>query len=609
MSDALSKYRAKRRFDQTEEPAGEPPAKRGAKRPRFSIQEHSATRWHFDLRLERDGVLVSFALPRGLPDDPASNRKAVHTEDHPLEYLTWEGTIPKGSYGAGTMSVYDRGTYEVEKWESKKIVVTLTGKRVQGTYALFQTGGDGKDWMIHRMDNPEVTGDPPLEHVVPMMATLSQLPSDEDAYTFEVKWDGMRAIAYSEPGRLRLETRTLREITSGFPELGRLQRQLGARRAVLDGEIVALDDDGRPSFQRLQARIHLTAGSEITRAARAQPVVYMIFDLLYLDGESLLDADHATRRRRLEELQLEGDAWRCRRSWTAPLRMCSPPAAQRAWRASSPSAATRRTSRAIAAASGSRSRTCCGRSSWSADTPPAADGGPTRSARCWWATTATASCTTRARWAPATPTPTWRCSPNGCGRWPANALRSRRNAAQGRGVRQARAGVRVLVRRVDAPGPPAPAELRGPARRQAGCRCRSGRGVGVTRLAALVKAGEPRAKGRVAVEIDGRELVLSNLDKVLYPKAGFTKGEVIDYYLRVAPTMLTHLGGRPVTRKRYPNGVDEAFFFEKNAPAHRPEWVRDGHDSRQGQAGLLRRLLGYRDARVAGESGGARAAH
>lgn len=310
MSDALSKYRAKRRFDRTEEPAGKPPAKRVAKRPRFSIQEHSATRWHFDLRLERDGVLVSFALPRGLPDDPASNRKAVHTEDHPLEYLTWEGTIPNGSYGAGTMSVYDRGTYEIEKWEPKKIVVTLAGKRVHGTYALFQTGGDSKDWMIHRMDNPEATGDPPPEHVVPMMATLSQLPQDEHAYTFEVKWDGMRAIAYSEPGRLRLETRTLRDITSGFPELGRLQRQLGARRAVLDGEIVALDDDGRPSFQRLQARIHLTTSAEVTRAARAQPVIYMIFDLLYLDGDSLLDADYATRRRRLEELQLEGDAWR-----------------------------------------------------------------------------------------------------------------------------------------------------------------------------------------------------------------------------------------------------------------------------------------------------------
>jgi bifunctional non-homologous end joining protein LigD len=309
-ADALSEYRDRRQFDETAEPAGKRPAKRAAKRPRFSIQEHSATRWHFDLRLERDGVLVSFALPRGLPDDPRSNRKAVHTEDHPLEYLTWEGTIPEGSYGAGTMSVYDRGTYEVEKWEAEKIVLTLSGERVHGTYALFQAGAGDKDWMIHRMDTPEATGDTPPDHVVPMMATLSQLPANEDEYAFEVKWDGMRAIAYSEPGRLRLETRTLREITQGFPELNRLQRQLGARRAVLDGEIVALDHEGRPSFQRLQARMHLQSSSEVARAARAQPVTYMIFDLLHLDGESLLDSDYRTRRRKLGQLQLEGDAWR-----------------------------------------------------------------------------------------------------------------------------------------------------------------------------------------------------------------------------------------------------------------------------------------------------------
>ena len=307
--EQLADYRAKRRFDRTAEPAGKKPSARAGKRPRFSIQEHSATRWHFDLRLERDGVLVSFALPRGLPEDPDSNRKAVHTEDHPLEYLTWEGTIPAGSYGAGEMSVYDRGTYEVEKWESKKIVLTLAGKRVAGTYALFQTGENPKDWMIHRMDAPPAQGDPPPEQVVPMMATLAPLPDDGD-YAYEVKWDGMRAIAYSEPGRLRLETRTLREITRGFPELGRLQRQLGARRAVLDGEIVALDDQGRPSFQRLQARIHLTGSAEIARAAKAQPVIYMIFDLLYLDGESLMASDYRTRRARLEQLQLQGDAWR-----------------------------------------------------------------------------------------------------------------------------------------------------------------------------------------------------------------------------------------------------------------------------------------------------------
>ena len=307
MAEKLSEYRQKRRFDETSEPAGRTRTGKAGKQPRFSIQEHSATRWHFDLRLERDGVLVSFALPRGLPENPRANRKAVHTEDHPLEYLMWEGTIPEGSYGAGTMSVYDRGTYETEKWEPKKIVLTLQGRRVSGKYALFQAGGDPRDWMIHRMDEPEPVAEPP-EHVVPMMATLAELP-DEPGYAFEVKWDGMRAIAFSEPGRLRLETRTLRDVTASFPELGRLQRRLGARRAVLDGEIVALDEQRRPSFQRLQARMHLTRRAEVTRAARDEPVTYMIFDLLYLDGESLMELDYRSRRRRLDGLALDGDAW------------------------------------------------------------------------------------------------------------------------------------------------------------------------------------------------------------------------------------------------------------------------------------------------------------
>jgi bifunctional non-homologous end joining protein LigD len=309
-SDSLSNYRRKRRFARTPEPdASTSPGARRRGAPRFAIQEHSATSWHFDLRLERDGVLVSFALPRGLPEHPRSNRKAVHTEDHPLEYLTWEGRIPEGSYGAGEMAVYDRGTYEAEKWEPRKIVLTLSGARVSGTYALFQAGAAEKDWIMHRMDEPPTTGDPPPLHVVPMMATLSLLPADADAYAFEVKWDGMRAIAHSEPGRLRLETRTQRDVTASFPELNRLQRQLGARRAVLDGEVVALGEDGRPSFQRLQARMHLANRSQVSRAAAQQPVTYMIFDLLHLEDESLMACDYRTRRGCLEELELGGPAW------------------------------------------------------------------------------------------------------------------------------------------------------------------------------------------------------------------------------------------------------------------------------------------------------------
>lgn len=311
MSGDLETYRRKRRPAESGEPAaGVPVATRGrGKRPRFSIQEHSATGWHFDLRLEHDGVLTSYALPRGLPLDPAANRMAIHTEDHPLEYLRFEGTIPAGNYGAGTVSVYDHGTYEAEKWRADEIIVSLRGRRVRARYALFRAGADPKAWLIHRID-PAEPADPYPDRVPPMLAAPGRLPADERRYSFEVKWDGMRAIAHSEPGRLRLQSRTGRDISAGFPEIHRLQRQLGARRAVLDGEIVVLDAAGVPSFQRLQSRIHLTGQARIARQAREHPAVYMIFDLLYLDSASVLALEHHERRGLLEELGLDGPAWR-----------------------------------------------------------------------------------------------------------------------------------------------------------------------------------------------------------------------------------------------------------------------------------------------------------
>ncbi len=202
----LQEYERKRDFGSTPEPAGEaPPGESGA--PRFVIQEHHATRLHWDLRLERDGVLVSFAVPNGLPTEPKDNRLAVHTEDHPLEYLEFHGEIPQGSYGAGTMTIWDRGTYEELKWEPRKIEVPCTGERVQGRYALFPLGKDepdAKDWMIHRMDPPaDPAAEPMPDKLVPMLARSGALPRDDDRWAYEIKWDGVRAIAHSEPGRLR----------------------------------------------------------------------------------------------------------------------------------------------------------------------------------------------------------------------------------------------------------------------------------------------------------------------------------------------------------------------------------------------------------------------
>ena len=303
----LGEYERKRDLEISPEPK---PRRRRRKKglPRFVVQEHSARRLHWDLRLEHDGVAVSWAVPNGIPQDPSENRKAIHTEDHPLEYLEFEGEIPAGEYGAGTMRIWDRGTYECHKWEEGKVIVSFSGKRLGGRYALFRAGGK-KDWMIHRMDPPSEARDPFPESVVPMLARLDRLPAKEEGWAAEVKWDGVRAIAYCRPGRLSLQTRNLRDVTAQYPEVRRLSRQLGALDAVLDGELVAFDDEGRPSFSRLQQRIHQTSDPVVRKRMKTHPVTYVIFDLLHLDGVNLMAEPYRRRRELLEKLELAGQSW------------------------------------------------------------------------------------------------------------------------------------------------------------------------------------------------------------------------------------------------------------------------------------------------------------
>ena len=182
----LSDYERKRDFGRTPEPG---PREGGGdpERPRYVVQEHHATRLHWDLRLEHDGALASWAVPNGIPADPDENRKAVHTEDHPLEYLTFQGEIPEGNYGAGRMTIWDSGTYELHKWEPRKVVLTFHGDRLQGRYALFQAGKSEKDWLIHRMDPAVDPGREPMpEHVVPMLAKLGTLPAKDEGWAYEV---------------------------------------------------------------------------------------------------------------------------------------------------------------------------------------------------------------------------------------------------------------------------------------------------------------------------------------------------------------------------------------------------------------------------------------
>ena len=266
---------------------------------------------HWDLRLERDGVLVSWAVPRGIPPDPKQNHLAVHTEDHPLMYLEFSGEIPAGHYGAGKMTIWDTGTYETEKWSDREVMVVLHGERAKGRYVLFQTRDN--QWMIHRMDPPG--GPRPAADAARAGGRCwpprpRQVPKDEAHWSFEVKWDGIRALASISGGRIKLEVRSGRDVSHRYPELRELGRALGATEVILDGEIVALDPaTGRPSFERMQRRMHVESESAIRRLRQDVPVTYAIFDLLWLDGHPTTGLPYEERRRLLEGLNLAGPAW------------------------------------------------------------------------------------------------------------------------------------------------------------------------------------------------------------------------------------------------------------------------------------------------------------
>ncbi len=284
-TDRLSTYRRKRDASRTPEPVP-PAAAVGGDGSRFVIQEHHARRLHYDFRLERDGVLVSWAVPKNLPERPSQNHLAVHTEDHPLEYADFAGTIPEGEYGAGTVSIWDCGTYTAEKFTDREVIVDLAGQRVSGRYALIRTDGD--QWLVHRMKEQPAAG---VRDIAPMLAThgsVARLSGTQ--WAFEGKYDGYRLMVEVDHGRLRLQSRNGRDVTGEYRQLQSLAADLAEHRAVLDGEVVALDEHGVPSFHEMQNRV---------RAARIQ---FWAFDILHLDGRSLLRAAYRDRRRILETL-------------------------------------------------------------------------------------------------------------------------------------------------------------------------------------------------------------------------------------------------------------------------------------------------------------------
>ncbi|MGV7522416.1 ATP-dependent DNA ligase [Mycobacterium pseudokansasii] len=304
VADRLTKYRSMRDASKTPEPVprSKPVVGQGNT---FVIQEHHARRLHYDFRLERDGVLVSWAVPKNLPETASVNHLAVRTEDHPLEYAAFEGTIPRGEYGAGKVIIWDTGTYDTEKFrdsgdgaekgsekgpekgpEKGEVIVNLHGRRISGRYALIQTSGD--QWLAHRMKDQQAFD---FDTLAPMLTThgsVDRLKAGQ--WAFEGKWDGYRLLVEADHGAVRLRSRSGRDVTKEYPQLRSLAADLADHHVVLDGEVVALDAAGVPSFNEMQNRV------------RATRIEFWAFDLLYLDGRSLLRAKYQDRRKLLETL-------------------------------------------------------------------------------------------------------------------------------------------------------------------------------------------------------------------------------------------------------------------------------------------------------------------
>ena len=339
-ADRLTTYRSMRDAAKTPEPVPAERVREDGDGFSFVIQEHHARRLHYDFRLERNGVLVSWAVPKAPPTDPKVNHLAVQTEDHPLEYGSFEGEIPKGEYGGGKVTIWDSGSYKLHKWrEGKEVIVTLFGQPDGGLgavrkYALIHTGGGGsqpdKNWLMHLMatDPEDLEMRPELvegrasagsagmvpepvegpidfpEPIAPMLATPKK-PNEfgkEDGWAFEMKWDGVRTIAYLAGGRVKLLSRKGRDDTAAYFDVVDDLAALPVENAVLDGEVVVIDPTGRPDFGLLQHRINLTRPADIERAARERPAQVMLFDILHLNGQSLTRKPYAERRQILEDL-------------------------------------------------------------------------------------------------------------------------------------------------------------------------------------------------------------------------------------------------------------------------------------------------------------------
>ena len=292
--EQLESYEKKRDFKKTREPAASP-AEGGGNN--FVVHRHHASHLHYDLRLEQEGVLKSWAVPRGLPPHPGVKRLAVQTEDHPMKYLTFNGTIPKGQYGGGDMWIYALGKYRITKEKKDGFYFRLSSKEVNGEFRIYKI--KEKEFLLERVDQPQINYLSDL--IEPMLSeSAEKVPSEED-HVFEVKWDGIRALIALEDGQVRIRSRNQNDITKQFPELLAADKAFRATNGLFDVEIVCLDKAGRPEFKKVIHRLMGTGETNVLKMSKTSPVFCYVFDCLYLDGRSLVNEPLLKRKEWLRD--------------------------------------------------------------------------------------------------------------------------------------------------------------------------------------------------------------------------------------------------------------------------------------------------------------------
>ncbi len=540
----LDDFRSKRDPDRTPEPfTGSGPGE--AKR--FVVQRHAARRLHYDLRLEREGVLASWAVPKGVPLSTGERHLAVHVEDHPLDYADFEGEIPAGQYGAGTVEIWDRGTYElVEEKKDGGLTVRLHGARLEGLWTLVPAhlDGDPRNWLLLRKDAGAAS-----RAYAPMLATSTDVLPTGDAWAFEPKWDGYRTLARIAGGEATLRSRNDNDLNARFPTVARaLGLAVRTPSAVLDGEICALDETGRSGFGLLQQG----EGS----------LVFVAFDVLELDGKPLLDRTYLERRAMLERLV----------DTTVQGVLLSPSfddgaALEKAAREHGLEGVVAKRSNAVYQP-GRRSP------DW-------------RKLKLKRRQELVVAGFTRGKGRRATGIGALVLGLHASG-----GLRYAGNVGSGLSDGELDRLERLLrpLRREESPFAEAP---KLPRARLEDVTWVEPSVVAEVEFAEWTRDGRLRAPVYVGLRDDkpaaevvaeqipmpeelrrgSRILRLSNLEKPFWPDEGITKGDLLAFYRDLAPVIVPHLRNRPFTMKRYPDGWQGKHFFQKDAPSHMPEWI------------------------------------